>query len=149
MENETDYTSQPKRKRSKVKTDISELDESEKRVCTKCGRPIKGHPLPKGSLCNMEPLPQNVEIQLERRSLELSKDRERKKSDEALSKDRERKKSDEFLAKARKRNKSEKAMAKSKDRSQLVRKYKKKKKEYIGWTALEEKNSVQKHNHTW
>ena len=27
----------------------------------------------------------------------------------------------------------------------LVRKYKKKKKEYIGWTALEEKNSVQKH----
>ena len=132
-EGETDDTTQQKKKRSEVQTNKSELVVSDKKICKKCGRPIKGHPLPKGSLCNMEPLPQNIEIQIERRSLQLFKDRERKKLDEALAKDRERKKSEE-------------SMVKSKARSKLVRKHKKKKKEYIGWTALEEKNSVQKHN---
>ena len=115
-EGETDNTTQQKQKRSEVQTNKSELVVCDKKLCKKCGRPIKGHPLPKGSLCNMEPLPHNMEIQIERRSLQLFKDRERKKLDEALAKDRESKKSDDALAKARKRNKSEEAKKKSRKR---------------------------------
>ena len=99
-ESETEDVTQPKLKRSKVGTNKTGLVVTENKICKKCGRAIKGHPLPKGSLCNMKPLPLNMEIQLERRSLQLSKDIERKKSDEAL-------------ASARKRNKAEDAMAKS------------------------------------
>ena len=104
-----------------------------KRICTKCGRSIEGHPLPKGTLCKLEPLSQLGDILLEKRVLRLTKQKENNKSDKALAKDRKRKELKE-------------AMVKSKARSKLAKKYKKKKKEYIGWTALEEKNSVEKHN---
>ena len=167
------------------------------KICNKCARPIKGHPLPKGNKCNLEPLPIADEIQIEKQSIKkakarernktdaakakarerkrsdaskakarernkseaaLSKARERKKSEEALSKARdrnkseaalskarERKKSDAALTKARVRNKTIEAMSKSKARSLAARKYRKRMKEFFGWSNIDEKNPVEKH----
>ena len=109
-EGETDDTTQQKKKRSEVQTNKSELVVSDKKICKKCGRPIKGHPLPRGRFCIMKPLKKNMEIQLERKLHQLTKNRERQKSEASL-------------AKARERNQTKEAMAKSKARSTLVRKY--------------------------
>ena len=88
----------------------------EKKICKKCGRLIKGHPLPRGRMCKLEPLTQCMDIQLEKRNLQLQKDRLRKKSDESKAKARERNKTEEAKYKARERNKSEEAKAKARER---------------------------------
>ena len=154
------------------------------RKCNKCGRSIKGHPLPKGNKCNLEPLPFIEEIQLEQKFIKMEKARkisksesakskareqnksykamaqarERNKSDNALAKARERTKLEEALAKGRIRNKTEEALAKgrirnktneavakSKARSLAARKNRKKKKEFVGWSNIDEKNPVERH----
>ena len=89
----------------------------EKKICKKCGRLIKRHPLPRGSMCKLEPLAQCMDIQLEKRNLQLQKDRLRKKSDESKAKARERNKTEEAKYKARERNKSEEAKAKARERN--------------------------------
>ena len=75
------------------------------RKCIKCARPIKGHPLPKGNKCNLEPLPMCEEIQSEQQFNKLEKARERNRSEEAKIKARERNKTDDAKAKAREREK--------------------------------------------
>ena len=161
---------QPQKKVRKVSVDHN-IFSIDKRICKKCGRTIKGHPLPRGKLCTLEPLPQNLNIQLEKRELQLEKDRirmkseqakakarkrnkseeakakarERNKSDESKARARERKKSEEAKSKARERNRSDDAKVKSKYRSILSKKLKKKLKEFKGWTAFGEKNSVKRY----
>ena len=87
------------------------------RKCNKCARPIKGHPLPKGQKCNLEPLPIIEEIQLEQELNKMEKARERNKTDEAKAKARERNKSEAALTKARKRNTSDAALTKARERN--------------------------------
>ena len=58
------------------------------RNCNKCARPIKGHPLPKGDKCNLEPLPMVEEMQKEKQLINKEKARERNKSDAAKAKAR-------------------------------------------------------------
>jgi hypothetical protein len=84
--------------------------------CNKCGRPIKGHPLPRGTLCSLEPLHLIEEIQSKQHLIRLEKDRIRKKSQNALVKARERGKSEMALEKARERGKSEMALEKARER---------------------------------
>ena len=140
-----------------VDTD-SNLDNPICKKCSKCARPINGHPLPKGKKCNLEPHPMIETIQLEQHAEKMEKDRKRKKSpkvleqarkrnksDAAKAKARERKKSEAAKTKARERNKSKTAMTKSKIRSLKATKYRKKIKEYFGWSNINEKNSVERH----
>ena len=87
------------------------------RKCNKCARPIKGHPLPKGQKCNLEPLPIIEEIQLEQELNKMEKARERNKTDEAKAKARERNKSEAALTKARERNTSDAALTKARERN--------------------------------
>jgi hypothetical protein len=85
-------------------TDVDKDSNPEKqncRNCNKCARPIKGHPLPKGNKCNLEPLPMCEEMQSEQQSNKMEKARERNRSEEAKSKARERNKTDDAKAKAR------------------------------------------------
>ena len=67
------------------------------RKCNKCARPIKGHPLPKGNKCNLEPLHIAEEIQIEKQLIKKEKAREISKSDAAKAKAREINKSDAAL----------------------------------------------------
>ena len=153
-------------KRQKFKEAAEKLKDVfvEKRMCKKCGRPIQGHPQPRGKNCILIPLPNIEDIQRKKKYLQLAKDRERKKSEEAKAKDRERKTSEVAKAKARKRNKSEdakvkarernksedakvkarernksqEAKAKSKARSAAAKKRLKNSKSFIGWTNYED-----------
>ena len=163
-------------KRQKFKEAAEKLKDVfvEKRMCKKCGRPIQGHPQPRGKNCILIPLPNIEDIQRKKKNLQLAKDRERKKSEEAKAKDRERKTSEVAKAKARKRNKSEdakvkarernksedakvkarernksqEAKAKSKARSAAAKKRLKNSKSFIGWTNYEDfsvaKNNISK-----
>ena len=89
------------------------------RKCNKCARPIKGHPLPKGQKCNLEPLPMIEKIQLEQELNKLEKAREINKTDEAKAKASERNKSEAALTKARARKKSDAALAKDREREKI------------------------------
>ena len=59
--------------------------------CGNCGRAVQGHPLPRGSKCNLIPLPQINDINSEKRKNQLAKKRERSRSEEAKAKDNEKK----------------------------------------------------------
>ena len=104
-------------------TDLDKDSNPEKRIgrkCKKCARPIKGHPLPKGQKCNLEPLPLIEEIQLEQELNKMEKARERNGTEEAKTKARDRNKTDEAKAKARERNKSEAALTKARKEINLM-----------------------------
>ena len=88
----------------------------DKKLCKNCGRPIQGHPLPRGRNCKLIPLPNIEDIRMQKEIIQVTKDRERKKSEEAKAKDRERKKSEAAKAKDRERKKSEEAKAKDRER---------------------------------
>ena len=136
----------------------------EKKLCKNCGRPIQGHPLPRGRNCKLIPLPNIEDILMQKEIIQVTKDRERKKSEEAKAKDRERKtsehakvkakernksenakakakernKSENAMKKARERNKSQIAKAKSKGRSAAARKRLRNSKSFMGWTNFED-----------
>ena len=97
-------------------SDIKEGKEIACRRCNKCGRPIKGHPLPNGSLCNLQPLPLIKEIQDEKHILQLEKGTTRAKTSIALEKAKKRWKSTAALEKARERGKSTAALEKARER---------------------------------
>ena len=87
------------------------------RNCNKCARPIKGHPVPKGNKCNLEPPPMVEEMQIEKQLIKKERARERNISDAAKAKARVRKKTDASKAKARVRNKSDAALTKARHRN--------------------------------
>ena len=60
------------------------------RSCNKCARPIKGHPLPKGNKCNLEPLPMVEEMQIEKQLIKKAKARLRNKAKEVMAKSKAR-----------------------------------------------------------
>ena len=84
----------------------------------KCARPIKGHPLPKGNKCNLEPLPMCEEIQSEQQLNKMEKAKEGNRSEKAQIKAREINKTDDAKAKARERKKSD-AKAKTREREKI------------------------------
>ena len=64
------------------------------RRCSKCARPIKGHPLPKGNKCTLEPLPMIEEIKSEQQLNKMKNARKRNRSEKAKIKARERNRTD-------------------------------------------------------
>ena len=97
----------------------SNLENRIGRKCSKCARPINGHPLPKGKMCNLEPHRMIEKIQLEQHADKLENDRIRKKSPKALEQARERNKSDAAKTKARERSKSDAAKTKARQRKKI------------------------------
>ena len=61
----------------KKKLETSDKNTSEKmKSCRNCGRAVQGHPLPRGSKCILNPLPQINDINSEKRKHQLAKKRE-------------------------------------------------------------------------
>ena len=108
-----------------VESDVEDEDKEEVSVgrsCTKCGNFVKGHPLPRGKLCQLPSLGA-AELQ-EKQNLRLSKDRRRQKTEDAKQKDRERKKTEEAKFNCNERQKTEEAKSLRRKRERVGKKEK-------------------------
>ena len=64
----------PKKKKKLEVIDKNTFQKS--KSCRNCGRAVQGHPLPRGSNCNLTPLPEKDDINSEKRKNQLAKKRE-------------------------------------------------------------------------
>ena len=77
VDEEEEFGNEKSTKRQKFKEAAEKIKEAfpEKRLCKKCGRPIKGHPIPRGRGCILIPLSNIEDIQMQKENSRLDKGR--------------------------------------------------------------------------